>query len=333
MSDKKITDLTAIPSVDRTTNVLPIVDVGGNVTYKVTPNNLLGFTGGNPVSTSDTQVITNKTLGNTNTITLKDTLFTLQDDSDTTKQAQFQLSGITTATTRTYTLPNASSTLVDLSTAQTLTNKILTSPTINTPTISNATITADSISGFSSANTGTIYGLAVSSGTISSAGLASNAVVTAGITDGAVTPNKLQATTGTTWAWQSWTPTWANFTVGNGTVTAKYLQIGKTVTVFLKFVAGSTSAFGTNPTFTAPVTAASQYSTQTNTLGIGYSEDLAIAGYSFGYMFAASTTIVSIYTMNVAATVLNFNPNINATTPWTLGAGDFFSVTFTYEAA
>lgn len=55
---------------------------------------------------------TNKTFDNTNTVTLKDTLFTLQDDGDTTKQARFQLSGITTATTRTYTLPNASGTLL-----------------------------------------------------------------------------------------------------------------------------------------------------------------------------------------------------------------------------
>ena len=37
-----------------------------------------------------------------------DATFTLQDDGDATKQARFQLSGITTATTRTYTLPNVS---------------------------------------------------------------------------------------------------------------------------------------------------------------------------------------------------------------------------------
>lgn len=69
--------------------------------------------------TLDTVTATNSTFGNTNTVTLKDTLFTLQDDGDTTKQAKFQLSGITTATTRTYTLPNSDGTAALTGYAQT----------------------------------------------------------------------------------------------------------------------------------------------------------------------------------------------------------------------
>lgn len=59
------------------------------------------------VTLDGTESLTNKTLDATNTITVLDTLFTLQDDADTTKQAQFQLSTIPTGTTRVYILPNA----------------------------------------------------------------------------------------------------------------------------------------------------------------------------------------------------------------------------------
>ena len=64
--------------------------------------------------------------------TVADNIFTLQDNGDATKQAQFELSGITTGNTRTLTVPNASTTIVGTDATQTLTNKTLTSPVINT---------------------------------------------------------------------------------------------------------------------------------------------------------------------------------------------------------
>jgi hypothetical protein len=69
---------------------------------------LLTIASGIPSWTAD---IVGKALDNTNTITVKDTNFTLQDDGDATKQLQFQLSGISTGTTRTLTIPNASGTI------------------------------------------------------------------------------------------------------------------------------------------------------------------------------------------------------------------------------
>lgn len=70
-----------------------------------------------------TQTITNKTIGVTNTLTGKDSTFTIVDDGDNTKVAAFQASGISTGTTRTFTLPDASTTLVGHDATQTLTNK------------------------------------------------------------------------------------------------------------------------------------------------------------------------------------------------------------------
>ncbi|MCC6775631.1 MAG: hypothetical protein IT537_03185 [Hyphomicrobiales bacterium] len=57
------------------------------------------------------------------TIATTDNLFTLKDNGDTTKQLQLELSGISTATTRTLTVPNDSTTIVGTDVTQSLTNK------------------------------------------------------------------------------------------------------------------------------------------------------------------------------------------------------------------
>lgn len=63
-----------------------------------------------------------------------DTIFRVYNSTDNTKQLAFSLGGLTTGTTRTLTVPDASGTLVLTTLAQTLTNKTLTAPAISSPT-------------------------------------------------------------------------------------------------------------------------------------------------------------------------------------------------------
>lgn len=319
-----ITDLSPIGSIDRASDLLEIVDLSGNTSYKVTPNNLFGITGGSLLSTTDTQSVTNKTLDNTNTITIKDTLLTLQDDSDTSKQARFQLSGITTSTTRVYILPDASSTLADVATAQTFTNKTVTAPTISGGTIDNTAITVDAINEHTSNNGVTVDGLNIMNGALNT----NNSVVTANITDTAVTPAKLQTGTGAAWGWTTYTPTVATGSVGNGTVTGSYIQTGKTVSYQIKYTLGSSSTAPANTTYTLPVTAKTTIPPTTTSGIIGTAavfDNSASQVYIAFPQLNSSTTVKVIYLSSAVGLLTN-------TVPVTFATSDIFYILGNYEA-
>jgi hypothetical protein len=181
------------------------VSLGGSVTVTATSTNALtigtglsgtSYNGSTAVTIAidstvatltGTQTLTNKTLDNTNTVTLKDTLFTLQDDVDTTKQARFQLSAITTATTGTYTLPAASATLAGLETTQTFTA----AQTITASLTTNSTVTL-------SATTQTIsLGTSQTTGAWTAGGTAQTGIMTLGRSTAAQTLNIATGATAT----------------------------------------------------------------------------------------------------------------------------------------
>lgn len=184
MSDTTFTALTQASGIDAATDWLGIDRTSLNTTQKINRNTLLGISG-SPVGTSDSQTLTNKIITSP-TLTVLDNALTIQDNLDATKQLQFQLSGITTATTRTLTIPNASTTIVGTDATQTLTNKTLTSPVISGGSIDNTTITVDSVVGHTSATSGTIYGLSISSSKVGT-----NGVITGSITNSAVDYTKV----------------------------------------------------------------------------------------------------------------------------------------------
>lgn len=174
--------------------------------------------------------------------------------------------------------------VVGLSDSQTLTNKILTSPTINAPSITNASITADVISGFSTANTGTIYGIAVTTGQIAAAALAT----------GSVTATKIG--TDASYAWTAWTPT---VTSGSGTITtvgaivARYTQLGKTITWRASITITTAGTGAGTLLFTLPVTAFDAVSY------VGSGRETTVTGYTVNIKLATNTQASAISYSNL----------------------------------
>lgn len=323
MADKTVFDYTQAVSIDGTTHWLLIQPGNNSVDYnRINRSTFLGVTG-QPADISTSQSLTNKTLDNTNILTLRDDRFTLQDSGDVTKQAQFQLSGITAGQTRVYTLPNATGTLADLATAQTFTNKTLTAPVINNGSITGTTITTDAIVGQSAATTGTVYGLSIASGKVGT-----NGVVTASITDGAVTPAKLQAGTGSSWTWQDWAPTLTN--LSGGTITfAKYVQQGKTVFFrFLYTLAGANVSGSVRVTLPVAATVSTSASV---VAGVIYLTDTGAATYG-GLMEIFNANTVTILVSNTSSTYEGFSV-LSSTVPFSWGNTDTIYISGTYEAA
>lgn len=135
---------------------------------------------------------------------------------------------------------------------------------------------------------------------------------------------------GTVWGnWPSG-PTYANITVGNGTVTAKYAQIGKLVHCRWVLALGTTSSIGTGPTISLPVTATNP-GAALMILGQAWFEDSGV-GNGAGVIYNTSTTTVGFLAMQANATYTTY-ATVTNTVPVTLGSGDYLTAKWSYDAA
>lgn len=130
-------------------------------------------------------------------------------------------------------------------------------------------------------------------------------------------------------AWTSWTPTWANLTVGNGTHLSAYQQLGKLVYFRVGFTLGTTSSVGTGPTFTLPVTAKSGVFIADQPIGhCSYSG----SGTYAGRIRYSSTTVATVVLFNSSSTYASDN-NVTATAPFAWASTYTIAGTGFYEAA
>lgn len=208
------------------------------------------------VGTTDTQTLTNKTLGATNTV------------NGFTASRFMEADGTGKLVSGTKAIP--AGVVVGTTDTQTLTGKTLTSPAINGGVID----TTSTIGG------GTTLG-----------------------------------------AWTAYTPTLTNITLGNGTVTARYVQIGKLVIGSVNFTAGTTTTYAAgNLSISLPVNAQGIATAGTGSVnnGTGASRRLINVQSS-----AASAAVAFTYEGN---TVTN-------TVPFTFGTSSQILFQFMYEAA
>jgi hypothetical protein len=148
-------------------------------------------------------------------------------------------------------------------------------------------------------------------------------------TNGQVLTADSTAATGLAWttpaagSWTTFTPTYTDITVGNGTVTSRYSKSGNLVTVYFRFVLGSTSSTGVNPIVTLPSPIVPLY--RFAMTGIWFDSGVQAYVGSFG-TDGANVNCEGISTGGSWATT-------GSGRPFTLGANDWLQFTGTYEVA
>lgn len=150
---------------------------------------------------------------------------------------------------------------------------------------------------------------------------------------GSVKPNSLKsgASSLNDWQWDSWTPSYTGFTLGNGTVNyAKYIRIGNIIFFRFKITLGSTSSVGATAVYVdLPSDFHSDYSINGEHIG-----KLTVVDSSAGNYFGGELEVQSLSANPSVRLKLyydsgsyeqvagNTNTNVKTTLPFTWATGD-----------
>jgi hypothetical protein len=125
----------------------------------------------------------------------------------------------------------------------------------------------------------------------------------------------------------SFTPTFTNYTRGNGTSIAYYMQVNKLVYVYVKETLGSTSSVTGVISMTLPIAAVRAQAVQMARARI---DDTGAQVY-WGTTFGGTSTVILF--ADLASGTYTAFANISATVPMTWASTDAFQFAFVYEVA
>lgn len=125
-------------------------------------------------------------------------------------------------------------------------------------------------------------------------------------------------------SWTDYVPTPTNLTIGNGTITGRYNQTGKTVDFITTITFGSTTVLTGSPTLTLPVTGLASFSP----LGaIGFDASGTVDYPIFARISGGTTVIFRTW----PTTAGNSLPGLSSTVPVTWATGDVIVAGGRYE--
>jgi hypothetical protein len=124
----------------------------------------------------------------------------------------------------------------------------------------------------------------------------------------------------------AYAPTYTNLTIGNGVVTAQYIQAGKHVHGYYRLTVGTTTAFSGVVGVTFPAGANVVLHWPNTTLGSAFLFDTSSGLTRTGAVYTQSATVMGVVVDNGGGALSN-------TVPWTWATGDTLSFQFSYEAA
>jgi hypothetical protein len=132
------------------------------------------------------------------------------------------------------------------------------------------------------------------------------------------------ATAADQFPWQTYTPTYTNFTPGNGTVIARYQKVGNLINVFFRITWGSTTSTGNYPIIGYPSTPANTvyFSGDCTLRDVGTTDYIGrVLLDNSGLLFCTEYTGGNWNVLGV----------VTATDPTTWVTGDIWTLSATYE--